>query len=147
MLRWLVPLITLIVGFAAGYELAHYKDSRNSDASFMTAMLHSSLNEAALTGQELDYLQDASDGKAALFMRLRFCASVEEANKLISQGAIPFPIQIDTEKIQKGRERVRGYQTHQCDASVGQLLNAIPKLQSRYNPMIGDAWRKRHDEK
>jgi hypothetical protein len=98
----------------------------------LTLFLHRALDIASITGKELGYLENGKEGQAALYMRLQFCGAVEDANKLIATGAMPFPTHIDQTGLQQGGEIIKQFQATKCDASITSLLESIPKLQSRY---------------
>jgi hypothetical protein len=52
---------------------------------------------------------------------------------------MPFPISIETQGLQQGREIMVRYQDSKCVASVDTLQQAIPKLQSKYNKSSANA--------
>jgi hypothetical protein len=130
-----MPIVIIIVtslGFAAGYALGYHKLQRITDNSAQTVFLHHDLDIASISGYQLSYLQNSNVDKASLAMRLHFCESVNNANELINHGALPFPIHIDTQGLEQGREVVKNLQDKKCSASVDALLQSLPKLQARY---------------
>jgi hypothetical protein len=127
-----IAVLTMILGFAAGYGVAQRKNMLMLDRSNLTFSLHHELDIAHVTGNELGYLENAKSDKASLYARLTFCGSVERANNFITQGAMPFPISIESRGLKQGREIMGRYQDSKCVASVDKLLEVIPKLQSQY---------------